>query len=348
MRALRLMEWKSPAELVDVPVPEPGPGEVLIKVGAAGACHSDLHLMEEFDGDLLPWRPPFTLGHENAGWVHQLGAGVGGLEIGQPVAVYGPWGCGTCARCRLGLETYCENLGAAPVPGGGGGVGLDGGMAEYMLVPAARHLLPLPDGLEPLQAAALTDAGLTSYHAVRRSLGKLTPDSTAVVIGVGGLGHVAVQILKAVCAATVIAVDARQTALDTAKRWGADTALLAGEETADHIREATGGHGADVVLDFVGSESTLKLSVAAARQLGDLSIVGIGGGAIPVSFFTVPYELSIQTTYWGARPELLEVLNLAGRGLVSPETTVFTLDEAPKAYELLRRGQVAGRAVVVP
>src|SRR5690606_32232660 len=163
------------------------PGEVLIKVGGAGACHSDVHLMDEFDAGVVPWNPPFTLGHENAGWVETLGAGVTGLEVGQPVAVYGPWGCGTCSRCLLGVETYCENVMAAPVPGGGGGLGLDGGMAEYMLVKSSRFLVPLPDGLDPVHAAPLTDAGLTPYHAIKRSLPLLTPDSTAVVIGVGGL-----------------------------------------------------------------------------------------------------------------------------------------------------------------
>jgi len=121
----------------------------------------------------LPWAPPFTLGHENAGWVHQLGDGVRRPEVGQPVAVVGAWGCGRCGRCRAGFETYCDRPDLAPVPGGGGGLGLDGGMAEFLLVPAARHLVPLPDGLDPVHAAPLTDAGLTPYHAVRRSREKL-------------------------------------------------------------------------------------------------------------------------------------------------------------------------------
>lgn len=131
--------------------------------------------MREFEGGLLPWEPPFTLGHENAGWVLALGDGVTGLEIEQPVAVYGPWGCGTCARCRPGSENYCEDPANAPVPSGGGGLGIDGGMAEHMLIPDARFLVPLPDGLDPLIAAPLTDAGLTPYHAVRRSWGSCRP-----------------------------------------------------------------------------------------------------------------------------------------------------------------------------
>ena len=149
MRALRLEAWKSDATLTEVPRPVAGPGEVVVQVGGAGACHSDLHLMHDFSPGMLPWEPPFTLGHENAGWVDQVGAGVTGLEPGLPVAVVGAWGCGRCAHCRAGLETYCEDPAAAPVPGGGGGLGLDGGMADYLLVPDARHLVPLPAGLPP-------------------------------------------------------------------------------------------------------------------------------------------------------------------------------------------------------
>jgi propanol-preferring alcohol dehydrogenase len=349
MRALRLPSWKSEPELVEVDEPTPGPGQVVVKIGGAGACHSDLHLMHDFEAGSVPWNPPFTLGHENAGWVHALGSGVTGLEVGQPVAVYGPWGCGTCARCRMGVDPYCENIAGAPVPGGGGGLGLDGGMAEYELVPDARHILPLPDGLDPVLAAPLTDAGLTPYHAIRRSWHKLPPDATAVVIGVGGLGHVGVQILKATTAARVIAVDTREDALKLAEGYGADLTLLSGKDTAEEIRRATpGGRGADVVLDFVGADATLRIGAAAARQVGDLTIVGIGGGTLPVSFFSVPYEVSIQTTYWGSRPELVEVLELGARGLVEPKITRFGLENAVDAYRKMQDGSLEGRAVIVP
>ncbi|AEB43847.1 MULTISPECIES: NAD(P)-dependent alcohol dehydrogenase [Micromonospora] len=348
MRALRLPAWKSDPELVEVDEPTPGPGEVVVKIGGAGACHSDLHLMHDFEAGSLPWNPPFTLGHENAGWVHALGAGVTGLEIGQPVAVYGPWGCGVCARCRVGAENYCENPAAAPIPGGGGGLGLDGGMAEYELVPAARLVVPLPEGLDPVLAAPLTDAGLTPYHAIRRSWAKLPPGSTAVVIGVGGLGHIGVQILKATTATRIIAVDTRDEALQLAEECGADQTLRSGERTVEEIRSATGGRGADVVLDFVGADATMKMGAAAARTVGDLTIVGIGGGSLPVSFFSVPYEVSIQTTYWGSRPELIEVLDLGARGLLRPKTTTFSLDDAMSAYRKMQDGTLEGRAVIVP
>ncbi|GIJ27334.1 oxidoreductase [Micromonospora qiuiae] len=348
MRALRLPDWRTDPELVEADEPKPGPGQVVVKIGAAGACHSDLHLMHDFEAGTVPWNPPFILGHENAGWVHAVGAGVTGLEIGQPVAVYGPWGCGTCARCRVGAENYCENPAAAPVPSGGGGLGLDGGMAKYELVPAARLVVPLPEGLDAVQAAPLTDAGLTPYHAIRRSWPKLPPGSTAVVIGVGGLGHVGVQILKATTATRVIAVDTRDEALRLAEECGADLTLRSGESTAEEIRSATGGRGADVVLDFVGADGTLRLGAAAARTLGDLTIVGIGGGSLPVGFFSVPYEVSIQTTYWGSRPELIEVLELGAQGLVRPKTTTFKLDDAMQAYHQMQDGTLEGRAVIVP
>lgn len=344
MRALRLLKWKSDPELVEVPDPVPGPGQAVVRIGGAGACHSDLHIMREFDGG-GPWGPPFTLGHENAGWVQALGPGAGGVEVGQPVAVYGPWGCGTCGRCQAGAENYCERRAAAPLTGGLGG---DGGMADYLLVPAARNLLPLPDGLDPAAAAPLTDAGLTPYHAVRRSWGKLAPGSTAVVIGAGGLGHLAVQILKATTAARIIAVDVRADALDLAREHGADLALTSDDRTAAEIRSATGGVGADVVLDFVGSGDTLSLAAGAVRVLGDLTIVGIAGGTLPVSFHGFPYEVSVQTTYWGTRPELREVLDLAARGLLRPKVTTYGLGEAVDTYHALEAGRISGRAVIVP
>ena len=349
MRALRLNSWKSSPVLEEVPDPVPGPGQVVVKIGGAGACHSDLHLMHDLDESVNPfWVPPFTLGHENAGWVHALGEGVSGLKIGDPVAVYGSWGCGHCTRCLAGMDTYCENPMDQPVAGGGGGLGLDGGMAEYLRVPNARFCVPLPRGLDPVHAAPLTDAALTPYHAVRRSLSKLQPGSHCVVIGVGGLGHMAVQILNAVCATSVIAVDTRQSALATAASYGAAHTVLANGEAEEQIKDATGGKGADVVLDFVGSDSTIELGVAVSRFLGDLTIVGIAGGTLNLGFFTVPYELSVQTIYWGSRPELVEVLNLASRGLITPKITQFSLDDAASAYLALAGGELQGRAVIVP
>jgi propanol-preferring alcohol dehydrogenase len=350
MTALRLRAWRQEPILEDVPVPEPGPSDAVIRVGGAGACHSDLHLMHEFQDGAVPWGPPFTLGHENAGWVSAVGAHVQDLAEGDPVAVMGSWGCGRCRNCRLGVDTYCENVAEAPVPGGGGGLGLDGGMAEYMLVrDAARHLVRLPEGMTPEVAAPLTDAGLTPYHAVRRSLPKLAdPRSTAVVIGVGGLGQLGVQILKALTAARVVALDTRTEALEAAEQSGADHAVPSDAGAAERVRELTGGAGADVVLDFVGAQPTVELAAQVVRQLGDLTIVGIGGGVLPVGFFSVPYEASAQTTYWGSRTELEEVLELAARGRLAPTMRTYSLADSMQAYRDLADGKVVGRAVVVP
>lgn len=343
MRALRMVEFGRDPELMEIPDPAPGPGEVVVKVGAAGACHSDLHVLYELDASAI-WQLPMTLGHETAGWVHALGSGVTGLAEGDPVAVYGAWGCGFCARCAVGFENYCER----PSMIGGGGLGLDGGMADYLLVPHQRHLVPLPDGLDPVTAAPLTDAGLTPYHAIRRSWPKLTPDASIVLIGVGGLGHVGVQIARATTAAQVIAVDVKDDALELARKVGAEHALRSDADAAAKIRELTGGRGADVVIDFVGATTTLELARAVVRPMGDLTIVGIAGGEIEVSFFSQPYEVSIATTYWGSRPELVELLALAGSGRISAERSIYSLEHGAQAYRDLRDGRVTGRAVVVP
>jgi propanol-preferring alcohol dehydrogenase len=344
MKALQLTGWKQDAELREVPQPDPGPGEVLVRIGGAGACHSDMHLMHDFEPGLLPWGPPFTLGHENAGWVEATGPGVSGVQVGEPVAIYGAWGCGRCRRCVAGLENYCER--PAEV-GPSAGLGCDGGMAPFMLVPEARWLVPL-GGLDPVDAAPLTDAGLTPYHAIKRSLPLLVPGANAVVIGVGGLGHLAIQILRAVSPATIIAVDQRADALGLASQLGADHIVEAGVDAAARLRELTGGRGADVVIDLVGADATLAIGASIVRPLGHLTIVGIAGGTLPVSFFSIPYEASVATTYWGSLPELIEVIALASADRIRPQVQRFPLDAALDAYAAMRSGTLGGRAVIVP
>lgn len=345
MDAVQITSWHSEPEVRDVAQPDPGPGQVLVRVAGAGMCHSDLHLLHEFDTGMVPFEPPFTLGHENAGWVEALGPGVSGLEPGQPVAVYGPTGCGRCPRCLAGAENYCAHLGqlTSMAPG----LGSDGGMAPYLLVHDARHLVPLGD-LDPVQAAPLTDAGLTPYHAVMRSWDLLRAGSTAVVIGIGGLGHMAVQVLEAVCPATVIAVDTRDSALAMALEAGAEHAVAAGDGAAEEVLGRTGGLGAEVVIDVVGNDATLALAAAVSRTLGHISVVGIGGGSFPAGFFSLPYEAAWSTTYWGSIPELVEVLDLAERGAIAAQVETVGLDDAPAAYRRLAEGGVDGRLVVVP
>src|SRR3954452_13114221 len=344
MKALQYRTIGAAPEVVTVPDPEPGPGQVLLKVTAAGVCHSDIAVMS-WPAEGFPYDLPLTLGHEGVGTVAALGAGVTGVREGDAVAVYGPWGCGTCAKCAQGKENYClraDALGIRPP-----GLGRPGAIAEYLLVDDPRHLVPL-DALDPVAAAPLTDAGLTPYHAIRRSLPKLVPGSTAVVIGVGGLGHMAVQVLAAMAGGRVVRVDQRDDALELARTHGAEVTVAAGADAAAAIRDATAGVGADVVLDFVGADATMQLGVQVARPLGDLTVVGIAGGSLPFGFFTTPYEVSLQTTYWGSIVELMELRELARRGVVEAECTTYPLADAASAYAALRSGQLRGRAVVVP
>src|SRR5262245_7021547 len=257
MKAYRMTAWKTPPEYQDVPVPEPGPGQVLVKVGAAGLCHSDLHVMHEFDEGIFNAELPFTLGHENAGWVEALGPGAGGFDVGDAVAVYGPLGCGWCSRCSVGDENLCEHI--ADLPGAGRGLGVDGGLAPYLLVDSPRQLVALGD-LDPVLAAPLTDAAVTPYRAINRSLDVLGPGSTVSVLGVGGLGHLAIQILRALTPATIVAVDPRPEAREHARALGADHVLEPGPDAAETILDLTKGRGVALALDLVGSEDTLGLA----------------------------------------------------------------------------------------
>lgn len=347
MKAFQLLggsaEVEATTALNDVAQPDPGPGQVLVRIGGAGACHSDVSLMEFSAAG--PREVPMTLGHENAGWIEAFGPGhvpVPGLEVGAPVAVYGAWGCGQCVNCRKGMENYCLNITAS-----GPGLSVDGGMAEYLLVPAPRYLVPLGD-MAPVEAAPLTDAGLTPYHAIKQSLPWLVPGSYTVVIGAGGLGHLAVQFLKALSPTTVIVVDQRESALALMPDLGADHTVVAGPGAAEEIRGIMGGRGAEVVLDIVGYDDTLALAAAVAAPLGRLTVVGVGGGTLPFNFFGFPYECSVQSTYWGSVTELHELLALARSGGFRVHASQHSLDDAQKVYREMVDGTLHGRAVIVP
>ncbi|MEU8898282.1 NAD(P)-dependent alcohol dehydrogenase [Nocardia sp. NPDC048505] len=344
MKAVQYTKIGAMPEVVQIPRPAPGPGQILLRVDAAGVCHSDFVVMG-MPADQLTFPLPLTLGHEGVGTVAELGAGVDSVAVGDTVAVYGPWGCGVCAKCAVGKENYClraQELGIFPP-----GLGAPGAIAEYMIVDDARHLVPVDD-LDPVQAVPLTDAGLTPYHAIKQSLPKLVPGSTAVVIGAGGLGHVAIQLLRHLSPARVVALDVSAEKLALAKEVGAHEALESNDKAAAAVRELTAGRMAEAVFDFVGAPPTVAIASACVAVEGDVTIVGIGGGTLPVGFGATPYEVSVTAPYWGSRAELIEVFDLARGGAISVHTETYALDEAPRAYERLHDGKVSGRAVILP
>lgn len=303
---------------------------------------------------------PFTLGHETAGTVAALGPGAsglgaggpgasgpgaGGLSVGDQVLVYARWGCSACWHCLQGMENLCQRT--AELGSHGAGVGRDGGLAEYLIVPSPRYLLPIA-GLDPVLAAPLSDAALTPYHAIRRARDQLVPGAAVVVIGAGGLGHLAIQLLRALSATRVIAVDIRPAARELALAAGAHAALTPDECAHGRLRAEAGPLGAALVLDCVGSDATLDLAATVVAPGGVISYLGRGGGTLPVTPARLPFESSVVIPTWGTLPELAEVIELARAGAIRPEVERFTLDEAGAAYRRLREGTLRGRAVVVP
>lgn len=339
MKAALLDAYNTPWDVREVPTPEPRRDEVLVEVAGAGACHSDLSVMagkfpiiDEF---------PMILGHENAGRVAALGPEVEGLEEGEPVAVFGAWGCGVCQYCTSGLEHMCDESRWV-------GHGPPGGYAEYLLVPARRHLEPIGD-LDPVEAACLTDAGLTPYRAVRRALPRLVPGSLAVAIGIGGLGHMGLQYLKALSTARVVAIDTSSDARELARRLGADVVLDPGAvDVVEAVRDLGEGEGAEVVIDFVGSDATLALAKQVVKRRSLIVIVGLGLGTLPYSFLDLPAEVDLCTAYWGSRNELSQVIALATEGRVSPVVERHPLDSINEVFDGLEEGMVRGRAVLIP
>lgn len=347
MQAIRLLDWKSSPVMVEVPQPVPGPNDVVIRVGGAGVCQTDLHVVHDLGGQSARHSVPFTLGHENAGWVHETGAAVRGFSQGDPVAVYGAWGCGRCQNCLVGMENYCIN----PAEGDGMmGIGRDGGIAEFLLVPGAeRHLLHLPEGLEPRHAAPLTDAALTPRHAIGESIPRLVAGSTAVVLGAGGLGQFAVQLLKAMSSTTVIAVDLDAETLQRATANGADEVLIFDDDVLPQLRKIVGVQGAALVLDFVGIRQTMVLASQIVGKSCDLVIVAAGGGALEVNQYTMPPGARIRTPFLGTRDDLRHVLDLAAGGRIKSEIVTYPLSEAVTALKDLEEGRIRGRrAVIVP
>jgi alcohol dehydrogenase, propanol-preferring len=347
MAAYRIMEWGATPELTEVPVPEPGPGQVRVRVAGNGLCHSDIS-MAAMPGDIaqaLGWRLPFTLGHEVGGWIHALGPGVDGFAEGDAVALVSPHSCGVCGFCVRGQDSAC--------PHGlvGRGYGRDGGLATYVLAAAPRDLVRL-ESLDPTVAGPLMDAGATSYHAVRRILPRLVPGSTAVVVGVGGLGAFAVQLLRAITPAEVIAVDPNPGRLAVAAELGAHRVIAGVDDatvTAAALRDATAGEGAHAILDFVGVDDTIAAAVASVRSFGALALVGAGGGTFTRPWFGgLPRDAEVFTFQGSSIADAHEVVRLAEAGLIESPVDLFPLAEVAAAYQRLDQGTLRGRAVVQP
>ena len=336
MTALRLEQWGHRPVLRQVPVPVPGPEGVLLKVTAAGMCHSDLHVMDAQAGQ-LPMEPPFTLGHEVAGTVESVGEHVDAAWVGRAVVVHGVWGCGTCRRCTNGRGNYCLDRGAAI----GNGLGRDGGLADFMVVPATRFLVPA-DGIDPVQAAPLTDAALTAFHAVRSHLDQLVDNAPVLVVGAGGLGHFAVQLLVAHGVEPVV-VDPKSDARELAIGLGASRAV------DDLSVLAAGAERFDLVLDFVGAQPTMDAAIGLLAPGGDLVVVGGAGGVLDVGkSLGLPQGWSVSAPFWGPREDLEAVVGLARDGRLQAHAETFALSDVLGAYDLLRAGRITGRAVVVP
>lgn len=344
MKALRHVEWNTLPQFQEVDIPEPKEGEVLIKMCGAGVCHSDLHVIHHYDESAMgaSLKLPFTLGHENAGYIAKLGAGVECFKEGDAVVIHPSAGCGFCEYCHTDNECYCPRT-ANHVPG----LAKDGGMAEYLLIDSARHLIALDD-VEPWLAAPMTDAGLTSYHAVKSALPVLTPASYAVVIGIGGLGHMAVQFLRELCATTIIAVDTSDDALELAKALGADHCIKSDADTDKTIRQLTDGIGAHAVFDFVGAQATVDFAKKSVRPLGVLHVVGLGMGRIDWVAGGVTWEAPVSTHLGGTHEELREIVALMKRRKVQAEVELFHLNEALHVLDKLGKGDIRGRAVLVP
>ncbi len=341
MRAARLHEYGQPLHIDELPVPRPAAGQVLVKVMGAGFCHSDLHIMSG-EIPMLP-RMPLTLGHENAGVVAAVGAGVKGVKEGDAVAVYGAWGDGVCDYCVSGEENVCMQ---------GQWVGLsnhDGGYAEFMLVPHERYLVKL-DKLDPKVAAPMTDAALTPYRAIKRALPVLTPDYAALVIGAGGLGQFAIKLLSLLSGSEIIVADVVDAKLETARELGAHHTVNSGEPGAlEKIRDVSRG-GVGVAFDFVGATATLDLAFGATRRLGNVVQVGLAGGTASLTALqSWQPEVSYWVSYWGNIKELREVLGMADDGRLTPIPLEFvSLEGANDVYHRLQKGEVRGRAVITP
>lgn len=332
--------------VVEQEVPEPkltSTTDVVVRIGGAGVCRTDLHIIEGV------WKPitdpsgdkllPLIMGHENAGWVEEVGKEVEGLKKGDPVIVHPKISSGTCLACRRGFDMHG--------PGKFPGLDCNGGYAE-LICTSERNIVPLPRTLAPKDVAPYADAGLTAYRAVKKATRHLLPGETCVVIGAGGLGHIGIQCLKAMCAADVIVVDKSPASLALAEKSGADKLVLADGDEVAAVLELTGGQGAEAVIDFVGEKGTTAKGLAMTRAMGSYYVVGYGEDIKVPTVDLIITEKSIIGNLVGTWAELTELMALADRGLVELATAEYRLADADRALHDLNAGKIHGRAVLIP
>jgi NAD+-dependent secondary alcohol dehydrogenase Adh1 len=340
MKAVRLHKYHQQPVVEEVPDPAiKGPLDVIVKIGGAGVCRTDLHIIDgqweaAMDPDL-----PYTIGHENAGWVQEIGSAVTNVKVGDTVILHPTPTCGLCRACRAGQDMHCEN---SSFPG----LDSDGGMAEYLLT-SARACVPLDPSTRPQDVAALADAGITAYHAVRKAIPLLYPGTTCVVIGAGGLGHIGIQCLAALTAARIVVVDRNPAALELAGKLGAAHTVVADGSHVEAVQDLTGG-GAEVVLDFVAEEGAEQDGFAMTKPAGSYFVIGYGGTLHIPTLDIISTERNIIGNIVGTYNELAELMDLAQSGRVTLHTKTYPLADAVVAIADLDAGKVRGRAILVP
>jgi len=316
-----------------------GPHDVIVRLGGAGLCRTDLHIQEgqwaEKSGVALPYVP----GHENAGWVHEIGSAVTNVVVGDTVIVHPLVTCGLCRACRAGDDVHCENN-LFP------GISVDGGFAE-LLKTSARSVVKLDPTLHPKDIAALADAGLTAYHAVKKAVSILHPGSRAVVIGAGGLGHIGIQCLKAMTPAEIIVIDPSERARALAGEIGADTTVAADGKQVDTILEMTDGRGAEVIIDFVGENGAIEDGVAMLRNAGSYYVIGYGENINVPTIDIISREINFIGNLVGSYNDLAELMTLTAQGKVTLHTSTYPLQAVNDAMADLDAGRLQGRGILV-
>lgn len=339
MKAVQVVGYDSPLEMTDVPSPEvTGPYDVIVRIGGAGVCRTDLHILEGQWQEKAGVTLPYTIGHENAGWVHAVGSAVTNVAEGDKVIVHPLITCGLCRACRFGDDVHCEQ---SQFPG----IDTAGGYAEYLKT-SARSVVKIDDALEPADVAALADAGLTAYHAAAKAARRLRPGDKCVVIGAGGLGHIGIQVLKAISAAELIVVDRNPDAVKLAVSIGADHGVTG--SPVSQVLDLTGGHGAEVVIDFVGEGGATRDGIAMLRRAGDYHVVGYGENIDVPTIDVISTEINLIGNLVGSYNDLCELMVLAAQGRVKLHTARYRLEEFQTALDDLDAGRIRGRAILVP